>query len=155
MAGDGLDLRRDVLFHVESCPACARLTEQEKAFQQLLNLAASFQLKTPNSLWPRINTQIGERQPESTWDEFARGIVRLFKSPDLKPAGVALVLALILSGGLTAIRSGMDNPLLVELRSYDLEVSENHFVRVPDTENPFLPEFAGDSNPFFHGGGGL
>ena len=118
------------------------MNKQEEDFQRLLDLAASLQVQPPDSLWTRIDARIRERQPESGWGAFVRGIGQLFELPDLQPAGVALVLALTLSGGLIAIRSGMENPLLAELQNYDLEVPEN----------PFMLEFTGNSNPFYNGG---
>jgi len=148
---DSSALSSDLLNHLKHCPSCARLSTQEKTLQQLLSLAASIELQPPDSLWVNIKGSIEKPQIRSRWSGFIQECTRLFDLPDLRPAGIALVLALILSGGLTSIRSGMNNPLLVELRNYELMVPENPFFQVPDTENPFLPKSTGNPNPTDNG----
>ncbi len=140
------ELTAEVLSHLESCPACAELHSGEEDFQRLLELATTIQVEPPEWLWHRIDARIHGAQPASAWDEFVRGVERLFEVPDFRPAWVALVLALVLSASLTGLRSRVgDGPWLAELQSYELEVPEN----------PFLQEPGGDSNPFYSGGGQL
>ena len=142
------DLTAEMLSHLETCPACAELHSigEEEDFQRFLDLAAAIQLEPPEWLWHRIDARIDNTQPDSAWDEFVRGVGRLLEAPDLRPAWVALVLALVLSASLTGLRSRWnDDSLLAELQSYELEVPENPFVQNP----------SGDSNPFYGGGGEL
>ena len=144
LASGASDLTAEVLSHLESCPACAELHSGEEDFQRLLDLAATIQVEPPEWLWHRIDARIHNTQSESAWGEFVRGVGRLLEVPDLRPAWVALVLALVLSASLTGLRPRVDDgPLLAELQNYELEV--------PD--NPFLQEPSGDSNPFYVGGG--
>ena len=141
------ELTAEVLSHLESCPACAELhSSGEEDFQRLLDLAATIQVEPPEWLWHRIDARIHGTQPESAWDEFVRGVGRLFEVPDLRPVWVTLALALVLSASLTGLRSRVDDgPWLAELQSFELEVPEN----------PFLQEPGGDSNPFYSGEGQL
>ena len=140
------ELTAEMLSHLESCPACAELHSGEEDFQRLLDLAATIQVEPPEWLWHRIDARIHGTRPESAWDEFVRGVERLFEVPDLRPVWVTLALALVLSASLTGLRSRVgDGPLLAELQSFELEVPEN----------PFLQEPGGGSNPFYGGGGQL
>jgi len=150
---DSSALSSDVLHHLKHCPSCARLSTQEKTLQQLLSLAASIELQPPDSLWGNIKGSIEKPQIGSRWSGFIQECTRFFDFPDLQPAGIALVLALILSGGLTSIRSEMNNPLLVELRNYELIVPENPFFQAPDTGNPFSPKSTGNPKPTDNGKG--
>ena len=156
LASGAIELSADALSHLESCPACAEVHRGEEDFQRLLDLAATTQVEPPEWLWHRIGARIQSTRPESAWDEFVRGVERLFEVPDLRPAWVALVLALVLSASLTGLRSRLDDgALLAELQNYELEVPENPFLPEPVRSNPFLSELRGDSNRFQGGGGQL
>ena len=156
LASGALDLPAEGLLHLESCPACAEVYRREQDFQRLLDLAATTQVAPPEWLWQRIDTRLGSSRPESAWHEFARGVERLFQVRDLRPAWVALVLALVLSAALTGLRPRLDHgPLLAELQNYDLEVPANPFVAEPVHSNPFLSELRGGFNRFQSGGGQL
>ena len=155
LASGTFELTAETQSHLESCPACAELHSGEEDFQRLLDLAATTQMEPSEWLWQRIDSRIQSTRPESGWDEFVRGVARLFQVPDLRPAWVALVLALVLSASLTGLRSRLgDGPLLAELQNYELEVPANPFVQEPVRSNPFLSALSGDSNRFRGGGGG-
>jgi hypothetical protein len=144
LASGASELTAEVLSHLETCPACARLRSGEEDFQKLLDLAATVQVEPPQWLWHQIDTRIRHNRPESAWPEFVRGVGRLLEVPDLRPAWVALVLALVLTASLTGLRPRSDGDrLLAELTSYELDVPEN----------PFVQEPIGDANPFYGWGG--
>ena len=154
LASGTFELTAEARSHLASCPACAEFHSGEEDFQRLLDLAAMTQLEPSAWLWQRIDSRIQATRPESAWGEFVRGVERLFAVPDLRPAWVALVLALVLSASLTGLLSRLgDGPLLAELHNYELEVPANPFLQEPVLSNPFLSELSGDSNRF-HGGGG-
>ena len=154
LASGTLEMTTETRSHLESCPACAELHSGEEDFQRLLDLAAATQMEPSEWLWQRIDSRIQSSRPGSAWDEFVRGVERLFEVPDLRPVWVTLVLALVLSASLTGLRSRLgDGTLLAELQNYELEVPANPFVQEPVLSNPFLSELSGDSNRF-HGGGG-
>ncbi len=156
LASGAFELPAEALSHLESCPACAEVYSREEDFQRLLDLAATTQVTPSEWLWQRIDARIQSTRPESVWDEFVRGVERLFEVPDLRPAWVTLVLALVLSASLTGLRSQLDDaPLLAELQNYELEVPANPFLQEPSRANPFLSELSGDSDRFYSEGGQL
>ncbi len=71
LASGASELTAEVLSHLETCPACARLRSGEEDFQKLLDLAATVQVEPPQWLWHQIDTRIRHNRPESAWPESA------------------------------------------------------------------------------------
>lgn len=142
----------EVAAHLERCAACAEQEREEIRFRDLLEVAASFPQDPPAELWRRIEARIEERQPVDSWAALVGALQRLFQVPELRPAWVALLFCAVLTAGLTGLtglRSGLDNSLLAELKSYELQSADNPFVQ--ELISPYRAEASGLSNPFFQG----
>ena len=129
--------------HLESCPSCARLYQEELELADWLTEAGDFQLDPPPEIWQKIDFLISAQpstfQLPSLWPPFA------FRYAVAGLVTLSLVSLTLLT--LSTAPQGKDL-LLAELESYELEVEGNPFLSQMRLTDPFFEPNGPEGNPF-------